>query len=84
MVRQGCSETWTKKTIVGSGEEERGTESSFGNMVALGVGPAFDHAVEAQAAELIGHGTLAERLGRAAAEFGQMVAQVGSVEALWQ
>src|ERR1700730_12595648 len=68
---QGGSETWAKKTIVGSGEEQRGTESDIGDVVAMGVWPAFDHAVEAQAAELIGHGTLPEGFGRAAAELGQ-------------
>ena len=84
MAWEGCSETWAKKTIVGSGEEERGTESGIGDVVALGVWQAFDHAVEAQAAELIGHGTLPESFGMAAAEVGQMVTQVGSAKALWQ
>ena len=57
---QGCSETWPKKTIVGSGEEQRGAESGIGDMVALGVWEAFDHAVETQTAELIGHTPLGE------------------------
>ena len=73
-----------RKTIVGSGEEERSTEAGIGDVVALGVWQAFDRAVEAQAAELIGHGTLPEGFGRAAAELGQMVTQVGSAKALWQ
>lgn len=81
---QSGGETWAKKTIVGSGEEKRGTESGIGDVVALGVWQTFDHAVEAQAAELIGHGTLPEGFGRAAAELGQMVTQVGSAKALWQ
>ena len=81
---QGCSETWPKKTIVGSGEEQRGAESGIGDMVALGVWEAFDHAVETQTAELIGHGPLPEGFGTAAAELGQMVTQVGSAKALWQ
>jgi len=81
---EGCSETWAKKTIVGSGEEERGTESGIGDVVALGVWQAFDHAVEAQAAELIGHGTRPEGFGIAAAEFGQMITQIGRAKALWQ
>ena len=50
MAWQGCSETWPKKTIVGSGEEQRGAESGIGDMVALGVWEAFDHAVETQTA----------------------------------
>src|SRR5882672_2139500 len=78
---QNCRETWPKKTIVSSGEEERGTESGVGDVVALGVSQAFDHAVEAQAAELIGHGTLPEGFAMAAAEVGQMVTQVGSAKA---
>ena len=40
--------------------------------------------MEAQAAELIGHGTLAESFGIVAAEVGQMVTQIGSAKALWQ
>ena len=44
----------------------------------------MDHAVEAQAAELIGHGPLPEGFGMAAAELGQMVTQVGTPKALWQ
>ena len=75
--------TRAKKSIVGSGEEECGTESGIGDVVGLGVWQAFDHAVEAQAAELIGHGTRPEGSGWAA-EFGQMVTQVGSAKALWQ
>jgi hypothetical protein len=77
---QGCSETWAKKTIVGSGEKQRGTEAGIGDVVALGVWQAFDHAVETQAAELIGYGTLPEGFGMAAAEIGQMVTQVGSAK----
>ena len=81
---QGGSETGAQKAIVGSGEEERGTKAGIGDVVALGVWQAFDRAVEAQAAELIGHGTLPEGFGSAAAELGQMVRQVGSAKALWQ
>jgi hypothetical protein len=40
--------------------------------------------VETQATELIGHGTLPEGFGMAAAEVGQMVTEVGSAKALWQ
>jgi hypothetical protein len=69
---QGCCETRAKKTIVGSGEEQRGTESGVGDVVGLGVWQAFDHAVEAQTAELIGHCTLPEVFGMAATEIGQM------------
>ena len=82
MVWQGCRETWA--TIVGSGEEQRGPESGVGDVVALGVWQAFDDAVEAQAAELIGHGPRPEGFGMAAAEFGQMATQIGSAKARWQ
>jgi hypothetical protein len=44
---------------------------------------ALDHAVEAQAAQLVGHGAGTEALSRATAEFGQMGAQVGSAKAVW-
>jgi hypothetical protein len=57
---QGGRETWLKKPIVGSGEEERGPEAGIGDAIALGVWQAFDHAVKTQPAELLGHGTLPE------------------------
>src|SRR6516162_4213059 len=81
---QGGCESWAKETIVGSGEEERGTKAGIGDVVVLGVWQAFDDAVETQATELIGHGTLPEGFGMAAAEVGQMVTEVGSAKALWQ
>jgi hypothetical protein len=40
--------------------------------------------MEAQAAQLVGHGAGTEALSRATAEFGQMGAQVGPAKALWQ
>ena len=68
MAWQGCSETWAEETIVGSCEEERSTEAGISDVVALGVWQAFDHAVETQTAELIGHGPLPEGFGMVAAE----------------
>jgi hypothetical protein len=50
----------------------------------VGVWQAFDHAMEPQAAELIGDRTLPECIGLAAAEVGQMVTQIGPAKALWQ
>ena len=84
MARQGCSETWAKTTIIGSGEEERGAEAGFGDVVALGAWKALDHAVQAQAAELVGHGPLPEGFRMVAAEFGEIVTQIGSAKALCQ
>src|SRR5882724_2553165 len=84
VAREGCGETWAKKTIIGSGEEESGAETGVGDVVALGIWQTLDHTMKAQAAELIGHGTLAEGLGIAAAEVGQMVTQIGCAKALWQ
>jgi hypothetical protein len=81
---QGCGKTWAKKTIVGSGEEQSGAETGLGDVVAVGVWPAFDHAVEAQTAELIGHRTRPECCGVAAAEIGQVVTQIGPAKADWQ
>jgi hypothetical protein len=34
---QGCGETWAEETIVGSGEEESGTQTGLGDVVAVGV-----------------------------------------------
>ena len=84
MAWQGGGETRAEEAIVGSGEEESGTETGFGDVVALGIWQTLDHAVEAQAAELIGHGPLAEGFGMTAAEFGEMVTQIGSAKAFWQ
>lgn len=81
---EGCGETGAEKPIVGSGKEESGTQTGLGDAVALGVRQAFDHAVEAQASELVGHGAGPEGFGIAAAEVGQMVTQIGPAKALWQ
>jgi hypothetical protein len=81
---QGCGETWAEETIVGAGEEEGGAEAGVSDAVAVGVWQAFDHAVEPQAAELVGDRTLPECIGLAAAEVGQMVTQIGPAKALWQ
>ena len=84
MAGQGYGETWAKKTIVGSCEEERGTETGLGDMIELGVWQAFDQAMQAQAAELIGHCTWPEGFRIATAEFSKMVTQIGPAKALWQ
>jgi hypothetical protein len=56
----------------------------LGDAVALGVGQALDHAVQAQAAELIGQGAGSEALRIATAEVGQMAAEIGSAKAGWK
>ncbi len=48
----------------------------------MAVRQALDHAVEAQAAELIGDGASADGLGWAALEVGDVLAQVGAAEAV--
>jgi hypothetical protein len=53
-------------------------------VTAVGVWLTFDDAMEAQTAELVGHGTRPDCFGVAAAEVGQMVTQIGPAKALWQ
>ena len=48
------SQAWAKKSIVGSIEEEGGTEVEFGYAITKAVGQTFDQAVRAQAAKLVG------------------------------
>jgi hypothetical protein len=42
-----------------------------------------DDAVEAHAAERVSEGTLSEGFGSATAEFGEVVAQIGSAKTFW-
>ena len=62
--------------VIDAGEEQRSPESELGDAVAEAFGQAFDQAVEAQAAELIGDGALGERFWIAAGQGGKMVAQI--------
>ena len=84
MAGQGRGEAWTEEMIIGSREEQSSAETAVGDVVSVAVWLAFDQAVEAQAAQLVGHGAGTEGLSRTAAEFGQMGAQVGSAKAVWQ
>src|SRR5215471_9891195 len=56
MAGQGCGEAWTEEMIVGSREEQSGAETAVGDLVSVAVWLAVDHAVQAQAAQLVGHG----------------------------
>src|SRR6516165_7637047 len=81
---QRGGQTGAQETIIGSGEKQSSAEAGFGDAVALGVGQALDHAVQAQAAELIGHGAGSEALRIATAEGGEMAAEIGSAKAGWK
>ena len=80
--REHGGQAWPQDAIVGASEEERYAEAEFGDPIAEAVGQAFDQAVEAQAANLIGNSSLSERFWIAAAQGGKVVAQIGAAEAL--
>src|ERR1700674_588306 len=69
-------------SVIGAGEEQRGAPSEVGDPVAEAFGQAFDEAVEAQAAELIGHGALGDLLWGAAGQGGKMAAQIVATQAV--
>ena len=84
MAGQGCGEARAEEAVVGSGEEQSSAETGIGDVVVVGVWQALDHAVEVQAAQLIGPSARTEGFRRATAEFGEMAAQVGSAKAVWK
>ena len=84
MAGQGCGEARAEEAVVGSGEEQSSAETGIGDVVVVGVWQALDHAVEVQAAQLIGPSARTEGFRRATAEFGEMAAQVGPAKAVWQ
>ena len=47
-------QAWAQEAIVGAREKQGSTKAEFGNAIAKAFGQAFDQAVEAQAAKLIG------------------------------
>jgi len=47
-------QTWTQDAVIGSCEKKGGAESEVGDAVTEAFGEAFDQAVEAQAAKLVG------------------------------
>ena len=81
---EDSGEAWAEQAVVGTAEEQRGAEAGLGDAVGVGIRQAFDHAVQAQAAELVGDGARPEGLRIAAAEFGKIGAQAGAAKAGWQ
>src|ERR1700692_2134393 len=69
-------------SVIGAGEEQRGAPSEVGDSIAEAFGQAFDEAVEAQAAELIGDGALGDLFWGAAGQGGKMAAQIVATEAV--
>ena len=69
-------------SVIGAGEEQRGAPPEVGDAVAEAFGQAFDEAVEAQAAQLIGHGALGDLFWGAAGQGGKMAAQIVATEAI--
>lgn len=84
VVWKGCGEAGADQTAVSPGEEQSGAETGVGHVVAVAVWQALDHAVEAQAAELVSHGALTQGVGSPAAGFGEMIAHVSAAKAVWQ
>src|SRR5712691_10391067 len=61
-----------QNAVIDAGEEQRCPESELGDAVSKAVGQAFDQAVEAQAAELIGDCALGKRFWIAAGQGGKI------------
>ena len=57
------SEPGAEKAAIGSGAEPQGSQAGVGDAIAVGLGDAFDDAVEAEATQVIGHLPLGEGLG---------------------
>src|ERR1700692_3894704 len=77
----GC-QARAQDAVIDAGEEQRCPESELGDAIAEAFGQAFDQAVEAQAAELIGDGALGDLLWGAAGHGGKMAAQIVATEAV--
>src|SRR6266568_2024055 len=56
-------EAWTEQAIVEAGEEEGDAEAVFSDAISKTPGQAFDHAMEAETAKLVGDGALADCFG---------------------
>ncbi|MBR2813062.1 MAG: hypothetical protein IKE60_00310 [Reyranella sp.] len=63
VARQDGGESWAQKAVVGSSAEESGAPAEVGDAMSMTVRQALDHAVGAQATELIGDGAAADGLG---------------------
>src|SRR5258705_4228386 len=74
-------EAWAQEAVVEAREEQGCPEAEFGDAIAEAVGPAFDQAVQAQAAQLISDGALRDRVRIAARQSRKMMAQVGCAKA---
>ena len=64
---QNGGEAGSQEAVVGSCKEESGAPSEIGDAISMAVSHALDHAVQAQAAKLVGYGAAADMLGWAAA-----------------
>ena len=74
----GDGETGADQAGRGASEEERGSEAELRDLIAVGVGDAFDQTVEPEATQVVAHLALAELLGFDGQERGEVLAQ-GSV-----
>ena len=54
----------TVKAGMGAGEEQGGAQAERGNTVAVSFGDSLDHAVQAEASQIIGHSALGDGGGR--------------------
>ena len=63
VARQDGGQSGAQEAVIGSREEESRAPAEIGNAVSMAMRQALDHAVEAQAAELIGDGATADSLG---------------------
>jgi hypothetical protein len=75
------AEARAEQAVVAAAEELSGAEPGLGHAIGVGIRQAFDHAVQAKAAELVGDCAGPEGLRIGATEFGKIGAQVGPAKA---
>ena len=66
----------TQQSVVGAGKEQRCAQAELGDAIAEAVRQALDQAVQAQAAQLVGDGTLGDRFRIAAGQSRELLAQI--------
>jgi hypothetical protein len=55
-------------------KEQGGAHAEWGDLVTVGFGDSLDHAVQAEAAQVIGHSALGDRGGHLPGEHGDLLA----------
>src|SRR3954447_5893068 len=66
----------TVQASMNTGEVQRRAESEVGDTIAMGFGNSLDHAVETEPAQVIGHPSLRDHVGRLPGEQSELLSQI--------